>query len=454
MEEKHKMKENKISLSKSLYFVLGTLLGLFLVVIPLNFNGTVDTFTFYYLKKFVAFGGHNLQIVIALLVVLSAVLSVIDYIAKPGFIRNNKLMNTLFSCSKFDTIFRVLGAIIAVMVAFNFGPEFITQPNTGGTMLPLSTQLSIIIPPMLLFQTFILEFGFMEFLGTLIGFIVKPLFKVSKMASVSIISAWVGPGNAAILGTKQLFDEGYYTFKEAAIIGTTFSTSSIGWVVLVANILGLMDHFGAFYLTITGVGFIVALIGVRIPPISHYQEVYANGKTVSDKNLETNSDKNVVTTGLELACERVSTVKASNFTNKIKNMLTYILCLQPIIICWGTIALMLSEYTKILVWLSIPIAWIMQIFGIHGAAQAAPAILSGFADNYLPVILAKGMASDQLKFIIGTMSILQIIFMSEIGALLSSTKIVSKFKDIVLIFIERTIISLPFVIIISKLLFK
>lgn len=106
----------------------------------------------------------------------------------------------------------------------------------------------------------------MEFFVTLVGFIVKPLFKVSELTAVSLISAWVGPGNAAIMGARQMFDEGYYTLKEAIIIGTTFSTSSIGWVVLVANVLDLMDKFG----TITLVGIIVALIGVRIPPISRY----------------------------------------------------------------------------------------------------------------------------------------------------------------------------------------
>ncbi|CZT61262.1 hypothetical protein CDFC105_104160 [Clostridioides difficile] len=86
---------------------------------------------------------------------------------------------------------------------------------------------------MLLFQTLILEFGAMEFLGQLIGFIAKPLFKLSEICAVNIISAWVGPGNAAIIGTKELFEKGYFTVKESAVIGSQFSISSIGWVVLV-----------------------------------------------------------------------------------------------------------------------------------------------------------------------------------------------------------------------------
>lgn len=447
------MKEHKITISGSLKFLLGTLAGLFLVVIPLNFNGTVDTFTFYYLKQFVAFGGHTLVLVITMLIVISAVLALVDMLVQPAFIEEHKLMKTLFHCSRFDVVNRTLGAIIAVMVCFQVGPTFVTGMDTGNTMLPLSTQLSIIIPPMLLFQTFILEFGLMEFLGTLIGFIVKPLFKVSKMAAVSIISAWVGPGNAAIMGARQLFDEGYYTFKEAAIIATTFSCSSIGWVVLVANVLGLMDMFGWFYLIITVVGFIVALIGVRIPPISHYQDLYVNGTTESDKALMDTSEDGVFHRSLALACSRVETIRLANFTSKGKNMLTYVFCLQPVIVCWGTLALILSTYTPVLQWLSFPIGWVMDVVGMPQAYQAAPAILSGFADNYLPVILGKGMESMQIRFIIGAMSILEIIFMSEIGALLSSTKLVKKFSDIIIIFIERTLLSLPFVLLAALLLF-
>lgn len=134
-------------------------------------------------------------------------------------------------------------------------------------------------------------------------------------------------------------------------------------------------------------------------------------------------------------------------------MLTYVVCLQPIIICWGTVALIISMYTPVLRWISYPIGFFMNITGVPEAFAAAPAILSRFADNYLPIILGKAFASAQIKFIIATMSILQIIFMSEIGALLSSTKLVTKFVDIVLIFIERTIIALPFVILISHMIF-
>lgn len=448
-----KIHKSNVNLLNILKFSLATLLGFLLVVVPFNFGEKVDTITFYYLKILKTSLGNSFTIAIVTIVALSGIISLITLLFKPKFIIENKTLNSLFVTTPFYVANRLLGGIISVLCYLNVGPEFIISIDTGATMLDLSTQLSILIPPMLILQALILEFGVMEFVGCLLGFIVKPLFKISEFAAVNIISAWLGPGNAAILGTKQLFEEGYFTLKEAAIISTTFATSSIAWVVLVANVLGLMDVFPQFFLAICLVGVVVAFISVRLRPISNIPNTYVDGSETSKKSTTINNSTSKFKQALELSCDRVSTTSYKNFTNKIPNALYYVISLQPIIICWGTIALILSCYTPILQWLSYPIGIIMNLFNVPDAFVAAPAILAGFADNYLPIILAKGFASLEVKFIVGAMSILQIIFMSEIGALLISTKIVTKFKDLLVIFLQRTIISLPLVILISKFIF-
>lgn len=439
-----------VSLKNLLKFVVGTLLGLFLVVIPLNFGKNVDTFTFYYLKKFVSWMGHPLEILMTTIIVLSAFIAWIDVLAKPKWIEDHPMCRSLFSCTKFEAFVRLLGAVFAVCSCFTLGPEFMTSIDTGGTMLPLATQLSILIPPMILFQTFILEFGLMEFLGTLIGFIMKPLFKVTEMASVSIISAWLGPVSAGAMAAKQFFDEGYFTVKEAATVAACFAVSSIGWCSLVANVLGVMDYFSYFYLTIVVVGIILAIATVRIPPLSLYPESYKPG--VERKEYRA-IDGSRLTRATVLACERAETAGIKNFTDKISSMVSYVVSLQPIVMCYGMVALILCTYTPILTYLSYPIGWFMDLTGVPEAYTAAPAIISGFADNYLPIILGKAVASPQTKFIVGTMSILELIYMSEIGALLISTKLVKNMGHVALIFIERTVIALPFVVLISTIIF-
>ncbi|HIZ52650.1 MAG TPA: arginine transporter [Candidatus Enterococcus avicola] len=409
----------------------------------------MDTILFYYLKLFIAKFDGILQLILVMLIILSALLSLIDQLKPDTMIRKQRLMAKLFSTTPFYVINRILGAIIAIMVYFQVGPEFLVSADTGGAMLSLATQLSVIVPMMLLFQTFILEFGAMEFLGEFIGVIVRPLFKTSEICATSILSAWVGPGNAAIMGTRELFEKGYFTMKEMAIIGTQFATGSIGWIVVVSSVLGVVDQLGWIILILALVSIIVAFVSVRIPPISKYPETYIEGKETTQAVEQAGSAWNRAVTN---ASNRAGDVSLKNFTSKIDNMTFYVLWLTPIIVCWGTIALIVALYTPILAFISLPIQWILQLFNVADASQAASAIMSGFADNYLPVILASNIASVETRMIVAIMSIMPIIYLSETATLLTSTKAVPKFLDVVLIFIQRTFIALPFVVILVKMI--
>ncbi|MEG0255512.1 MAG: arginine transporter [Vagococcus sp.] len=430
-------------------FIVGTLLGILLVLIPFNFSNGMDTILFHYLKLFIEDYKIIIQYLLVICVSLSALLSLYALINKKSVLHQKRLCKKLFVTTPFYVVNRFFGAFISILCLFKIGPAFIISPDTGVAMLDLATQLSILVPMMLLFQTFILEFGAMEFLGELVGFIVKPLFKVSEICAVNIISAWVGPGNAAILGTQELFEKGYFTVKEAAVIGSQFATSSIGWVVLVSSVLGLMDHFGLIFLGITLIGVILGIISVRIPPIRNYPNTYVDGTTESSISTPKNGSK--LQTAYTNSANRANSISLKNFTSKIDNMSFYVFWLTPIIIFWGAGALMISIYTPILSWVSLPIEMILNLAGVPDASVTASAIMAGFADNYLPVILGKGLPSIESKAIIAMMSILQLIFMSEIATLLKSCKLVDKFRDIIIIFLERTFISLPFVILFVKL---
>ena len=78
--------------------------------------------------------------------------------------------------------------------------------------------------------------------------------------------------------------------------------------------------------------------------------------------------------------------------------------------------------------------------------------MSGLADNYLPVIIGSGISSVTTKIIVAMMSILSIVYLSETATLLTSTKTVPRFIDVIIIFLERTYIALPFVILFAKLI--
>ena len=61
--------------------------------------------------------------------------------------------------------------------------------------------------------------------------------------------------------------------------------------------------------------------------------------------------------------------------------------LIPIVIAWGTIALVIATYTPVFNWISYPMGLYMKLFGVKEAFAAAPATLVGlivlFANLFL-----------------------------------------------------------------------
>lgn len=95
-----------------------------------------------------------------------------------------------------------------------------------------------------------------------------------------------------------------------------------------------------------------------------------------------------------------------------------------------------------------------MVLGIPEAAAAAQTMVVGFADMFLPVILADGVITSELTlFVIATVSVVQLIYMSEVGGLLLGSKIPVNFLDLVVIFLLRTLIALPIVAGIGHLIF-
>jgi nucleoside recognition membrane protein YjiH len=63
----------------------------------------------------------------------------------------------------------------------------------------------------------------------------------------------------------------------------------------------------------------------------------------------------------------------------------------------------------------------------------------------LPSIMSGGIQSEMTRFIIAATSITQLIYLSEVGALLLGSKIPVNIKELFIIFIERTLITLSLI---------
>src|SRR5699024_3399992 len=104
----------------------------------------------------------------------------------------------------------------------------------------------------------------------------RPVFKLPGRSSIDALASWIGDGTIGVLLTSKQYEDGYYTKREAAIIGTTFSVVSITFTLVVISEVDLGHMFVPFYLTVLIAGAVAALIMPRIPPLSRYPDTYIN----------------------------------------------------------------------------------------------------------------------------------------------------------------------------------
>ncbi len=113
----------------------------------------------------------------------------------------------------------------------------------------------------------------------------------------------------------------------------------------------------------------------------------------------------------------------------------------------------IAEFTPIMQWLSWPFIGLLELLQIPEAARAAPTMLVGFFDMFLPAAIGKAIESELTRFVICVVSLTQLIYMSEVGVLLLKSPLPLNFWNLVQIFLIRTLLILPMAAAAAHLLF-
>ena len=361
----------------------------------------------------------------------------------------------IFTTSPAWLILRVLGSLFAVLVLFNIGPEWISSPATGGTMLfQLAGTLTVFFLVACFLLPFLIDYGVAEFMGTLLQ---KPFlwaFRLPGRASIDTLASWLGSAPVGVLITIQQYEKGYYSGREAAVIATNFSIASIAFCALVAKLIEIDHRFFEFYFSIMFSGLIAALIIPRIWPLARKKDVYLIEQDgFTDKpEADTGLFRWALIQGINKA--RTAPNLKQLLKNAFINLLDIWFSLLPSVVAIGTIVLALTEFTPIFTIMTKPLVPILELMQIPEAATAAPAFLVGFADMYLPAVIGKNIASEMTRFVIGCVSIIQIIYMTEVGTLILKSKIPLQIGELFLIFTLRTLITLPIITAIAHFIYR
>ncbi|WAA09609.1 YjiH family protein [Fervidibacillus albus] len=449
--------ETKTSLSTVLTFLVPSLVGIFLFMFPISVDDqfTIPIAVFSQFLQSALYG--IIPLVMLNLITMTFIGTILTKIAYPNWIVQSPFWNNLLNVSFVWGVVRTLAVLFAYMTYFRVGPEAIWSENTGGLLLGddglLSTLFSVFFFAGLLLPL-LLNFGLLEFFGALLTKVMRPLFKLPGRSSIDALASWLGDGTIGVLLTSKQYEGGFYTKKEAAIIGTTFSVVSITFSLVVISAVGLEDLFVPFYLTVLLAGFVAALIMPRIPPLSKKSNSYISGK-VPTETEGVPKGYSSIRWGWVCALKQAEKSKGiqSFFVEGGKNILDMWLGVAPVVMAIGTVALIIAEYTPFFQWIGLPFIPLLEVMQVPEAAAASETMLIGFTDMFLPSIIASEIESEMTRFIIASLSVTQLIYLSEVGGLLLGSKVPVNFTDLVIIFLERTMITLPIIVLISHLLF-
>ncbi|HEA15916.1 MAG TPA: YjiH family protein [Pseudoalteromonas prydzensis] len=445
-----------------LTFIIPSLIGVFLFMTPVPMDGAMTIPIAVMAKAVKTAVASYIDLLITVIICITGVLSLVMKLFKPAALMKSAILKHLFDVHWLWLVIRLFGMAFIILTVLSLNnpdlnsalpgvlqPIFtgITSENTGGLVLKdlLPVLFSVFILAGLLLPL-LLNFGLLELVGTLLTKVMRPLFGVPGRSAVDCATSWLGDGSVGILMTARQYEEKHYTQREAAIIGTTFSAVSITFCLVVLGQVGLEQLFAPFYLTVCLAGVVAALIVPRIPPLSFKKDVFIDGSQPDPHKERVPHGKNILTHALHVALNKAkhSPGFAGTMKEGIHNALDMVFAVLPIVMAVGTFALVIAEYTPIFAYLGKPFIPFLELLQIPEAEAAAQTIMVGFADMFIPSILAAGtIESDVTRFIIAAMSVTQLIYMSEVGALLLGSKIPVNIFELFIIFILRTLITLP-----------
>ena len=435
------------SLMDWMAFFIPSLMGVLLFMTPVRAGGEFSIPVALLASSLKSSLGSAIVPLITLIIVATGVITLVTKAFKPAFIRQSAFMSGLFDVSPVWCLVRVLGMVFALATLFKVGPSAIWSEDTGGMVLfdLAPTLFSVFIFAGLLLPL-LMNFGLLELLGTLLTRVMRPVFGLPGRAAVNCIASWVGDGSVGILMTSKQYESNHYTQREAAVIGTTFSMVSITFSLVVIAQVGLGHMFGPFYLTVCLAGLVAAIVVPKLPPLSNKKDWFIDESERVQDDEQIPAGESILSNGFQKAINR-ATVADNNAANVIKNgihnAIDMVFGVLPVVMGIGTIALLITEYTPVFDYLGMPFVPLLELLHIPEAELASKTMVVGFADMFVPSILAASIETEMTRFVIAALSLTQLIYLSEVGALMLGSKIPVTLGELFVIFILRTLVTLP-----------
>lgn len=411
-----------------LKFIGLSAIGIFMFFIPVTMGGK-STIPLDHAVTFVKGAAPSLMPFYGLIVIILGA----------GYPFYNKTWNK-DAVTTFFSIAKVVGVGVAFMAVFNVGPAWLFEKD----MVPflynkLVIPVGLIVPIGSVFLAFLVGYGLLEFIGVIMQPVMKPIWRTPGRSAIDAVASFVGSYSIGLLITNRVYKEGKYSAKEAAIIATGFSTVSATFMIIVAKTLGLMEMWNFYFWSTLVITFVVTAITVRIYPLAKKPDTNYFGEVVEEEKRTGNIFANAFHDGLQASAHSESLAK--NISTNLVDGFKMAMGILPSILSIGLLGLILAKYTPVFDVLGYVFYPFTAALQIPDAMLVAKASSLEVAEMFLPALLVKE-AALLAKYVVGVVSVSAVLFFSASIPCILSTEIPLSVKDIIIVWIERTIFSL------------
>jgi nucleoside recognition membrane protein YjiH len=394
------------------------------------------------------------------------VYSIVDlFVLRPG-----KFWHTTKVAATF-AVFKIIGFIMLtfmiVDIYLGWHPGFmqwlfIPIASLGGAnlatfiMANILVSICISIPAASLVLPFLVDYGLVDFVGVIVRPIMRPVFKLPGRAAVIMVSAFLGNFSVGHIAINDQYKTGRMTNREAQVIGTSLSTVSVGFLLVLATNTGLIERglWNLYFWTAFLITLLVSLIGVRIYPLSKVPDDYYEGVTPNpERQIKKDLFKVAWQEALEIADTQEHVGKRIAFI--MKETIGVLGTVASGTAFFGTFGVILYTFTPVLKWIGYVFYPFMRIcLGHEEASLASTGAVVSFVELTIPALMVKvGEWSLRIRYMLAVIPVTSIIFLASFVPCLMATDVPVKFSDLVVIWVERMILSIVITGIFALLLF-
>jgi nucleoside recognition membrane protein YjiH len=374
-----------------LTFALPSLIGFLVFLTPIEYAGQETVF----IGLLTDWIRKPLEPILLETVVGITVLAVLGgayyQIAKPDWDKGHPYLRATCHVTPVWLALRSVGALIGLMVYFQAGPELVWGAATGRTVfVEIGTRMFVIFLTACMLMPFLTDFGFMEFIGTLVRKVFARLFRLPGRSAIDATASFVAAASVGLLITINQYERGYYSARESAAVATNFSVVSIPFSLVVAEVAGVDHIYFSWYLTVIVACLVCALITIRIPPLSRIPDIYFEpvGKHIHEVAEQ---DMPLFKWSVHEAMERARSAPGpiEFLRNGTLAFLDVVFGVIGPAMAIATVTAIVVFHTPVFEILSYPIYWILNVAQVPEAETAAPGFLVGFLDQFMPALVAK-----------------------------------------------------------------